>query len=103
MTSVVGQERLSGQLQAGAAGAFVLHDAGTHRVSTVTTDKLPVLVGNHRPEVDTRHAMGAADGQDCVGRHWALPHLSKGSWHAGFQTPRPVIPMKNIRIAGQSY
>jgi hypothetical protein len=95
MTSVVSQEWLSGQPQAGAAGAFVLRDAGTHGVGAVTADEPPILISDHRPELDARHAMWAADGQGCVSRQWVLLHTSKGDWHAGFQTPRPVILMKN--------
>ena len=30
----------------------------------------------------------------------ALPHLSKGIWHAGFQTTRPVISLKTKRVVG---
>jgi len=63
-------------------------------VSAVATDEPSVLISDHRPEIDTRHAMGAADGQYCVCRHGTLPHLNKESWHAGFQTPHPVIPLK---------
>ncbi len=94
MTSVVGQERLSGQPQAGAAGALILGHAGANCVGAVTADEPPILICDHRPELDARHAMWAADGQGCVSRQWVLLHTSKGDWHAGFQTPRPVILMK---------
>jgi hypothetical protein len=70
-TSVVSQEWLSGQPQAGAAGAHVLWHAGAHRVGAVTADEPPVLMGDHRPELDARHAIWAAEGQGCVGRQRA--------------------------------
>jgi hypothetical protein len=93
--SVVSQERVSGYLQAGAACALVFGHAGAHRVGAVTTDEPPILVGDHRPEVDTRYAMGAADGQDCVSRHWGVPPaLSKGRRHVGFQNADPAIRLK---------
>jgi hypothetical protein len=76
---VVRQGRIAGHLQTGAAGTFVIRDAETHRVSTVVTNKPPVLVGDHRAEIDSLDAMRAADSQDCVGLYWAAPHLSKGS------------------------
>jgi hypothetical protein len=34
-------------------------------------------VSDHRPEVHTRHAMGTAEGQDCVGQHWGAPPLEQ--------------------------
>jgi len=70
---MVRQERLSGQPQTGAAGAPVAGCAGPSGVGAITADKPPVLVGDHRPEIRPRHAVGAANGQDCVRRHWALP------------------------------
>jgi hypothetical protein len=102
-TSVVSQEWFSGQPQAGAAGAPVLGHAGTHGVGAVATDEPTVLVGDHWPEVDACHAMGAANRQGCVSWHWALPYPCKGDSHVGFQTPSSVISLKNIRIAGQRY
>jgi len=90
------------QPQAPAAGASVLGHAGAHRVGAVAADEPPVLVGDHRTEVDARHAMGAADGQGCVGQSWhrALLHMSKEGWHAGFQTPCRVMPLKDKGFAG---
>jgi hypothetical protein len=95
MTSVVRYEHLPGLPQAGAASALVLGHAGVDRVGAVTADEPPILIGDHGAEVDSRHAIRAADGQDCVGWHRALLHLREGDWHAGFQTPRPAIPLKN--------
>ena len=97
MTSVVSQEWLSGQPQAGAAGALILGHAGAYCVSAITAHEPPILISDHRPEVGTRHAMGAAEGQGCVGRQWAVLHHSRRGWHAGFQMPRRVIPLKSIR------
>jgi hypothetical protein len=74
--------------------------AETHHVTAVPADEPPVLVGNHRPIVDARHAIWAADDQDCVGQQRALPHMSKGDGHAGFQTPSPVIPLKTKESLG---
>ena len=84
-TSVVSQEWFSGQPQAGAAGASVLGHAGAHGVGAVTADEPPILISDHRPELDARHAIRAADGQGCVGRHWASLH---GSKDAGTQDSR---------------
>ena len=101
-TSVVRQEWLSGQPQAGAARAPVLGHAGANRVSAVAADEPPILIGDHRSELNACHAIRAAENQGCVGQrwHWAFLHWSKGDWHAGFQTPRRVIPLKTIRIVG---
>ena len=52
--------------QAPATGAFVLRVAGTHCVGAIAADKPPVLVGDHRSKVDSRHAIWAANGQDRV-------------------------------------
>jgi hypothetical protein len=73
------QGRFPRQPQAGAAGASVLGHAGTHRVGAVTADEPSILIGDHRPEVGSRHAMGAADGQDCVDRQRALLHSGNGN------------------------
>ncbi len=83
--------------QAGAARASVLWHAGTYRVGAVPADEPPVLVGDHRSELNANDAIRAADGQGCVGQSWYLAflHHSKKGWQAGFQTPRPVIPLKN--------
>ena len=70
MTFLIDRGSLSGEPQAGAACAPIIGDAGAHRVGAVTTDEPPVLVGNHRPEVDARHAMGTADDQDRVRHCW---------------------------------
>ena len=96
---MVSQEWLPRQPQAGAAGAPVVGYAGAYRVGAVAADEPPILVSDHRPEIDARHAMGAANDQGCVGQSWhrALSTLAKQQ--VGFQTPRPVSPMKNIRIA----
>jgi len=59
---MVRQERLSGQPQAGAAGAPVIGYAGANRVGAIMTDKPTVFIGDHRPEIRARHAMGAANG-----------------------------------------
>ena len=90
------QEWLSRQPQAGAAGAPVLGHAGTHRVGAVAADETPVLVGDHRTEVDARHAIWAADDQGCVGQRWhrAFLHRSNGDWHAGFQMPSALISLR---------
>ncbi len=65
---MVNQERLPRQPQAGSAGARVLGYAGTQSVGAVSADEPSVLVCDHRPEVDVRHAMRAADDQDRVGQ-----------------------------------
>lgn len=65
------------QLQAGAAGAPVGEHAGAHRVGAVMADKPPVLIGDHRPEVDSCDAIRAADGQGCVGQSWHRTLLQK--------------------------
>jgi len=77
-----------------AATAPVVGHAGTHRVGAVAADEPPVLVGDHRSKLDACEAIGAANNQDCVGRQRALLHRGNGNWHAGFQTPRSVIPLK---------
>jgi hypothetical protein len=77
--------------RAGTAATPVFGRAGTYRVGAVATDEPTVLVGDHRSELNAHDAMRAADDQDCVGRQLALLHMSKGDWHAGFQTQRPVI------------
>jgi len=46
-------------------------------VSAITADESPVLIRDHRLEIDSCHAIWAADGQDCVSWHWALLHRSK--------------------------
>ena len=78
MTSVVSQEWLPQQAQAGSAGARVLGYTATQGVGAVAANEPPVI-GDHRPELDARHAMGAADGQDCVGQSWhrTAPRMSK--------------------------
>jgi hypothetical protein len=83
---VVSQERIPGQPQAGAARAPVLGLAGAQRVGAVAADEPPVLVGDHRPEVDSRHAIRAANGQGCISWHLMLLDLRKGERHAGFHT-----------------
>lgn len=64
----------------------MLKHAGANRMSAVAADEPSVLVGDHRPQLSAYHAMGAADDQDCVGRHRSPP-TNKRIWHAGFQTP----------------
>jgi hypothetical protein len=91
---VVSQERISGQVHAGAANAPVLGHTGTRCVSAVTADEPPVLVGGHRTELDTHPAIWAADGQDCVGRHWALLHRAKEAGTQDSRQSRPVISLK---------
>src|SRR5579872_3897721 len=49
--------------QAGAAGAPVLRHAGPNGVGAVTADKSTVLVGDHRSELDSQHAMRTANHQ----------------------------------------
>jgi hypothetical protein len=82
------------QPQAGAAGALVLGHAGTNGVDTVAADVPTVLVGDHRSELNTYGATGAADDQCRVGRQWALLHHSREGWHAGFHMRGSVIPLK---------
>lgn len=53
---MVSQEWLPQQPQAGSAGACVLGYAGTQGVGAVAADEPPVLVGDHRTEVNARHA-----------------------------------------------
>jgi transposase-like protein len=79
------------QSQAPAAGAFVLRGAGTHRVGAVAADEPPVLVGDHRSEVDARHAILAPNGQDRISWHWALPHVSK-AWARRSPDVQPSDP-----------
>jgi hypothetical protein len=100
MTSVVSQERLSGQLQAGAAGALILGHAGANSVGAVTADEPPILISDHRPERDARHAMWAADRQGCVSRQSVLLHTSKGSGTHDSRHPCPVILMKTKGSSG---
>jgi hypothetical protein len=70
MTPVGSQERFTQQNEARVASALVLGLAGANRVSADTADEPPILIGDHRAEVDSRHAVRAADGQGCVGRSW---------------------------------
>ena len=56
--------------QAGAARASVLWHAGAHGVGAVAADEPPVLVGNHRSELNAHDAIGAADDEDRVGQRW---------------------------------
>jgi hypothetical protein len=70
MTPVGRQERFTQQHEARVASALVLGLAGANRVGAVTADEPPILVRRHRPKLDSRHAMRAADGQGCVGRSW---------------------------------
>ena len=65
---MLSQEWLSEQPQAQAAGASVHVDAGTRRVGAVTADEPPILISDHRPELDARHAMRAANDQGCIGQ-----------------------------------
>jgi hypothetical protein len=102
MTSVVRQEWLPQQPQAGSAGARVLGYAGKQGVSTVTADEPSVLVCDHRSELDARHAMGAADGQDCVGRQW-LSCNEQTNLARRIPDPTPSDPTENTGIAEQSY
>lgn len=102
MTSVVSQEWLPQQPQAGSAGAHVLPYAGTQGVGAVAADEPPVLVGDHRTEVDARHAMGAADGQDCVGRQW-LSRNEQTDLARRIPDPRPSDPTENTGVAEQSH
>ena len=62
----------------------------------------PPFIGDHQSELDASHAIRAADGQGCVGQSWhrALLHMSKGGWHAGFQTLHRVIPLKTKGSSG---
>jgi len=39
---------------AGPACALILGNSGAYRVGAVTTDESPVLIADHRPELDTR-------------------------------------------------
>jgi len=64
--------QISREPQACAAGAPVLGNAGAHRVGAVAADEPTVLVGDHRSEVGTCHAIWAADGQGCVAQSWHL-------------------------------
>jgi hypothetical protein len=70
------------QREAGTAGAPVLRHARSNRVSTVTADEPPVPVGDHRSELDTYHAVWAADGQGRVGRSWHLRSSTGASKHS---------------------
>ena len=65
-------------------------------MSAVAADEPPILVCDHRSELDAHHAMRAADDQGCVGQSWhrALLHRSSTEKHARFQTPCRVIPLK---------
>ena len=74
---MVSEERLSRQPQAGSAVAFETWHAGADCVGAVATDEPPVLVSDHRSEVDSRVVIRAAEGQDRVGRHWSLLHRAK--------------------------
>ena len=74
---MVSEERLSRQPQAGPAVAPEIWHAGADCVGAIVADEPPVLVGDHRSEVDSRVVIRAADGQDRVGRHWALLHRAK--------------------------
>jgi hypothetical protein len=69
MTPVVSQERFTQQPEARAASALVLGLTGAYRVGAIAADEPPILMGDHRSEVDPRHAIRAADDQDCVGWH----------------------------------
>lgn len=89
---MVNQERLPRQPQAGSAGARVLGYAGTQSVGAVAADEPSVPIGDHRSEVDARHAIWAADGQDCVGQSCNGRSCTRAMQkHVGFQTPRRVI------------
>ncbi len=88
------------QPQAGAARASVLWHTGTNRVGAVAADEPPILIGDHRPELDSCYAVWAANNQSRVGSQRALLHTSKGDWHAGSQTPRRVIPLKTKGSCG---
>jgi hypothetical protein len=92
---VLSQEWLSEQPQAQAAGASVHVDAGTRRVGAVTADEPPISISDHRPELDARYAMWAADGQGCVSQQWVLLNTSKRRWHVRFQTSMPSDPDEN--------
>ena len=54
--------------QAAAAGAPVLQHTGTNRAGTVTADEPTIFMSNQCPELDTDHAIWAADGQGCIGQ-----------------------------------
>ena len=102
MISVVSQEWPPQQPQAGSAGARVLGYAGAQGVGAVAANEPPVLIGDHRHELDARHAMGAADGQDCVGRQWlSCDEQMSPARRIPDTTPRD--PTENTRIAGRPY
>jgi hypothetical protein len=69
-------------------------------MGAVTTEEPPVLVGDHRTELDSYDAMGAADWSGLYRSAKGTPTQPERRWHTGFQTTRPVISLKTIRIAG---
>lgn len=79
--------------QAGAAGAPVFGNSGTHRVGAVAAYEPSVPVGDHRAELDARHAIWASNGQGCVGWHWALPHESERGTQDS--VPQSANPLEN--------
>lgn len=61
--------------QARAAGTFVIQHAGSNRVGTVTADEATVLVGDHRSELRSHHAVTAANNQCRVSCRASRSHI----------------------------